>query len=66
MGVIYIQKGIELLILEFDVSGQAGWFSVVIAMLFALFVYHLERSATLSFGRKYCPLAHPLDAKSAS
>lgn len=24
MGVIYIQKGIELLVLEFDVSGQAG------------------------------------------
>lgn len=52
VGIIYIQKGIELLVLEFDVSGQAGWFSVVIAILFALFVYFLERSAALPFGRE--------------
>ncbi|KAK4046404.1 hypothetical protein OIO90_006575 [Microbotryomycetes sp. JL221] len=50
VGVIYIQKGIELLVFEFDVSGAAGWFSVVIAMLFALVVYFLERTAKLSFG----------------
>ncbi|ORY90129.1 HCO3 transporter family-domain-containing protein [Leucosporidium creatinivorum] len=50
VGVIYIQKGVELLVLEFDVSGQAGWFSVVVATLFALFVYFLERTATLPFG----------------
>lgn len=52
VGVIYIQKGIELLVFEFDISGQAGWFSVVVAILFALFVYFLERSGTLSFGRE--------------
>ncbi|KAM0790354.1 hypothetical protein ACM66B_003238 [Microbotryomycetes sp. NB124-2] len=50
VGVIYIQKGIELLVFEFDVSGAAGWFSVVIAMLFALVVYFLERTAKLPFG----------------
>ncbi|KAK4047473.1 hypothetical protein OIV83_005385 [Microbotryomycetes sp. JL201] len=50
VGIIYIQKGIELLVFEFDVSGAAGWFSVVIAILFALVVYFLERTAKLSFG----------------
>jgi boron transporter len=72
VGVIYIQKGVELLVLEFDISGSAGeysdsplfgagaepfslstgWFSVVVAILFALFVYFLERTATLPFGRE--------------
>ena len=53
VGVIYIQKGIELLVYEFDDgSGQSGWFSVVVAILFALSVYFIERSGTLSFGRK--------------
>jgi len=52
VGVIYIQKGIELLVYEFDDgTGQSGWFSVVIAMLFALTVYFTERSGTLHFGR---------------
>ncbi|SGY31148.1 BQ5605_C002g01213 [Microbotryum silenes-dioicae] len=50
VGVIYIQKGVELLVYEFDASDQAGWFSVVVAILFALSVYLLERTATLSFG----------------
>ncbi|SCV68754.1 BQ2448_875 [Microbotryum intermedium] len=50
VGVIYIQKGVELLVYEFDLSDQAGWFSVVVAILFALSVYFLERTATLSFG----------------
>ncbi|GAA5849109.1 hypothetical protein JCM9279_005793 [Rhodotorula babjevae] len=51
VGVIYIQKGIELLVYEFDDgTGQSGWFSVVIAMLFALTVYFTERSGTLHFG----------------
>ncbi|GAA5910691.1 Bor1p [Sporobolomyces salmoneus] len=51
VGVIYIQKGIELLVYEFDDgTGQAGWFSVVVAILFALSVYFIERSGTLSFG----------------
>lgn len=52
VGVVYIQKGVELLILEFDNSLQIGWFSVVVAMLFALAVYFMERTSTLSFGRK--------------
>ncbi|GAA5840606.1 hypothetical protein JCM3766R1_000709 [Sporobolomyces carnicolor] len=51
VGVIYIQKGIELLVYEFDDgTGQSGWFSVVVAILFALSVYFIERSGTLSFG----------------
>ncbi|KAK4693859.1 hypothetical protein P7C70_g8849, partial [Phenoliferia sp. Uapishka_3] len=50
VGVIYIQKGIELLILEFKVSSTAGWFSVVVAIIFALFVYFFERIGSLPFG----------------
>jgi len=51
VGVIYIQKGIELLIYEFeDNTLVGGWFAVVIAMLFALFNYHLERVTTMPFG----------------
>ncbi|GAA5867536.1 hypothetical protein JCM1840_002543 [Sporobolomyces johnsonii] len=51
VGIIYIQKGIELLVYEFDDGhGQAGWFSVVVAILFALSVYFVERAGTLSFG----------------
>ncbi|KAK4700410.1 hypothetical protein P7C70_g5839, partial [Phenoliferia sp. Uapishka_3] len=50
VGVIYIQKGIELLILEFKVSSTAGWFSVVVAIVFALFVYFFERIGSLPFG----------------
>jgi len=54
VGVIYIQKGIELLVYEFDDgTGQAGWFSVVVAVLFALSVYFIERAGTLPFGRKF-------------
>lgn len=51
VGIIYIQKGIELLVFEFADSSTAGWFSVVVAMLFALVVYFLERTGTLPFGR---------------
>lgn len=52
VGVIYVQKGIELLVYEFDDgTGQAGWLSVVIAMLFALCVYFVERAGKLHFGR---------------
>ncbi|CEQ38587.1 SPOSA6832_00032, partial [Sporobolomyces salmonicolor] len=51
VGIIYIQKGIELLVYEFDGGrGQAGWFSVVVAILFALSAYFVERAGTLSFG----------------
>ncbi|KAJ8297285.1 putative transporter [Rhodotorula toruloides] len=51
VGIIYIQKGVELLVYEFDAGrGQAGWFSVVVAILFALSVYFVERAGTLHFG----------------
>ncbi|BGP12253.1 hypothetical protein JCM10213_000054 [Rhodosporidiobolus nylandii] len=53
VGVIYIQKGIELLVYEFDdgnASGSSGWFSVVVAIMFALSVYFIERAGTLPFG----------------
>ncbi|GAA6041008.1 hypothetical protein JCM8097_000538 [Rhodosporidiobolus ruineniae] len=53
VGIIYIQKGIEILVYEFDggdASGKSGWFSVVVAILFALSVYFVERAGTLSFG----------------
>ncbi|GAA6047562.1 hypothetical protein JCM3770_005809 [Rhodotorula araucariae] len=51
VGVIYIQKGVELLVYEFDDgNGQSGWFSVVVAILFALSVYFTERAGTLAFG----------------
>lgn len=36
-------------------SCASGWFSVVVAILFALFVYFLERTATLPFGRTSLP-----------
>jgi hypothetical protein len=49
VGTIYIQKGIELLVVDFT-SDAAGWFSVVVAILFALFAYFMERTGTLSFG----------------
>lgn len=49
VGTIYIQKGIELLVVDFT-SDAAGWFSVVVAILFALFAYFLERTGTLPFG----------------
>lgn len=49
VGVIYIQKGVELLVLEFTNEG-AGWFNVVVTILFALFVYYLEKVGTNGFG----------------
>lgn len=53
VGIIYLQLGVELLIFEFEASQSAGWFSVVVAILFALAVYFLERTARLPFGRKF-------------
>lgn len=44
VGVIYIQKGVELIIREFDRSSTDGWLGVVVAMLFALSVYWLEKA----------------------
>lgn len=42
VGIVYIQKGIELLLLEFEPSpldNATGWLSVTIAILFAISVY---------------------------
>jgi hypothetical protein len=51
---VYISKGVELLIDEFDGGNAAGgWFSVVIAILFALCVYYVERIGGKAFGRQY-------------
>lgn len=53
VGVVYISKGVELLINEFDGgNGTGGWLSVVIAILFALCVYYVERVGTKGFGRE--------------
>ena len=38
VGVVYVQKGIELLVREFD-DNAAGWLSVTIAILFCVTVY---------------------------
>ncbi|KNZ45739.1 hypothetical protein VP01_784g7 [Puccinia sorghi] len=43
VGVIYIQKGIELLTREFSHSATDGWLSVVVAITFALTVYWIEK-----------------------
>jgi len=54
VGVVYISKGVELLVDEFDAGNAAGgWLSVVIAVLFALCVYHVERIGGKAFGRKF-------------
>lgn len=50
VGVIYIQKGVELLVREFDSSSVKGWLSVVVAMLFALSVYWVEKAGRKGFG----------------
>lgn len=53
MGVIYVQKGIELLVYEFDTgNGQAGWLACMIAILFALAVYFVEGVGMRPFGRE--------------
>jgi len=50
VGIVYIQKGVELLVYEFDDSGTGGWLSVTIAILFALTVYFVQRAGGMSFG----------------
>jgi len=50
VGVIYIQKGIELLTREFSHSATDGWLSVVVAMTFALTVYWVEKIRHRGFG----------------
>ncbi|KAH7106762.1 anion exchange family protein [Auriculariales sp. MPI-PUGE-AT-0066] len=48
VGVIYIQKGVEVLVEEFHVSTDSAWVSVLTAILFAVVVYLLERAAQAS------------------
>ncbi|KAH8927933.1 hypothetical protein BT69DRAFT_1213485 [Atractiella rhizophila] len=51
VGVIYVQKGIELLILEFDHNTvSAGWLATLIAILFSLSVYYLQKVGDMPFG----------------
>lgn len=49
VGVIYVEKGIELLVYEFEESATAGFCSVMIAFFFAFFLYHLERIGSRPF-----------------
>lgn len=58
VGVIYIIKGVEVLVFEFDEVGSEAWFSVVVAILFAVITYLLERVGSQPFGRESpAPLA---------
>ena len=43
VGVIYVEKGIELLVYEFEESATGGFCSVMLAFFFAFFLYYLER-----------------------
>jgi len=50
VGIVYIQKGIELLVFEFQESEAGGWLSVTVAILFAVVVYFVQRAGNLPFG----------------
>lgn len=47
--VIYIEKGIELLVYEFEESATGGFCSVMVAFFFAFALYYLERVASQPF-----------------
>ncbi|UZJ52355.1 hypothetical protein CBS101457_001675 [Exobasidium rhododendri] len=52
VGVVYIQKGIELLLLEFEpapLDNSTGWLSVTIAILFTVSVYLVSSVGQTSF-----------------
>lgn len=50
VGVIYIEKGIELLIHEFEASGAAaGWLACFIAVVLSFSMYYMEAA-----GKPYC------------
>jgi len=44
----YIQKGVEILVQEFQVGESNAWVSVLVAVLFAVVVYLLERASQSS------------------
>ncbi|EPQ28772.1 uncharacterized protein PFL1_03575 [Pseudozyma flocculosa PF-1] len=52
VGIVYIQKGIELLIEEFKpapLDNATGWFSVTIAILFTVSVYLVSKVGATSY-----------------
>ncbi|PWN35584.1 uncharacterized protein FA14DRAFT_120626, partial [Meira miltonrushii] len=52
VGIVYIQKGIELLILEYKpapLDNATGWLSVTIAILFTVSVYLVSKVGQTSF-----------------
>ncbi|PWN49316.1 hypothetical protein IE53DRAFT_388489 [Violaceomyces palustris] len=52
VGVVYIQKGIELLLEEFEplpLDNATGWLSVTIAILFTVSVYFVSRVGDTSY-----------------
>lgn len=52
VGIVYIQKGIELLILEFEplpLDNATGWLSVTIAILFTVSVYLVSAIGNTTF-----------------
>ena len=52
VGIVYIQKGIELLIEEFEpapLDNATGWLSVAIAILFTVSVYLVSKVGTSSY-----------------
>ncbi|PKI85079.1 hypothetical protein MVES_001137 [Malassezia vespertilionis] len=59
VGVIYVEKGVELLVREFSpapLDNATGWFSVSIAILFCVTVYYatlLEASSYLPFSVRH-------------
>ena len=48
VGVVYVQKGIELLVREFD-DNATGWLSVTIAILFCVTVYFVSLIGSSSY-----------------
>lgn len=48
VGVIYIQKGVELLVFEFPHSDVDGWLAILVAVLFTVIVYLVERAGQAS------------------
>jgi hypothetical protein len=51
VGVVYIQKGAELLVFEFnDSTTAAGWLAAFIAVAFTVTTYLMEKAAHRSYG----------------
>jgi len=51
VGVIYIEKGIELLVHEFDASGKAsGWLACLVALCLSFSMFYIERAGKGKWG----------------